>query len=344
MSTRFVSRSIIDIPSRSTLRKLSPRSLPQTRPLPEQAASILDHYTRRWVPLPIKNVAVTPIAGYFGQGFPGSDLPVQRVLRQDRKSLGSTAQFALRCILFGVASTSRDCTSVVGQYRASGRLSVRRGLPKRWQTSPLSNILNRQKEWLPAMRFSAGYRQDLVREKEGSTIESAGPVDFGQRLIDNFGLVTWQTIVYEKGSWILRMLSERLGRGEFPSGAASLTRGIQGQSAEQRTISARWRASFVPAGQPDKSLANFFDTWIYGTGIPTLSAHSNCAFGDGRCFRRARRFLGRNSDALPRVEYLLGARQWRLEYFRTCPRGSRAANYRTNVTFCIFRARDCNRS
>ena len=26
----------------------------------------------------------------------------------------------------------------------------------------------------------------------------------------------------------------------------------------------------MPSGQPDKTLAMFFDTWIYGTGIPIL--------------------------------------------------------------------------
>jgi hypothetical protein len=30
-------------------------------------------------------------------------------------------------------------------------------------------------------------------------------------------------------------------------------------------------SEFVPAGQPDRTLAGFFDTWVYGTGIPILS-------------------------------------------------------------------------
>ncbi|MBV8572377.1 MAG: hypothetical protein JO319_17295, partial [Acidobacteriaceae bacterium] len=32
---------------------------------------VLDFYTRRWMPLPIHTISLTPIAGYFGQGFPG---------------------------------------------------------------------------------------------------------------------------------------------------------------------------------------------------------------------------------------------------------------------------------
>ena len=29
-------------------------------------------------------------------------------------------------------------------------------------------------------------------------------------------------------------------------------------------------SEYIPAGQPDRSLDLFFDTWVYGTGIPTL--------------------------------------------------------------------------
>ena len=39
--------------------------------LPAQTADILAYYTREWIPLRIHSLAVTPIDGYFGQGFPG---------------------------------------------------------------------------------------------------------------------------------------------------------------------------------------------------------------------------------------------------------------------------------
>jgi aminopeptidase N len=43
---------------------------------------------------------------------------------------------------------------------------------------------------------------------------------------------------------------------------------------EYRTLSTeefRAHASlFLPLGDPDPSLESFFDTWVYGTGIPTL--------------------------------------------------------------------------
>ena len=32
-------------------------------------------------------------------------------------------------------------------------------------------------------------------------------------------------------------------------------------------------AEFVPKGSPDPKLENFFDQWVYGTGIPGAEAH-----------------------------------------------------------------------
>jgi len=37
--------------------------------IPADAASVLDYYSRRWMPLPIRSLAISPIEGYFGQGF-----------------------------------------------------------------------------------------------------------------------------------------------------------------------------------------------------------------------------------------------------------------------------------
>ncbi len=241
--------------------------------LPEQTASILDHYTRRWVPLPIKNVAVTPIAGYFGQGFPGliylSSVSYVKTESRAAKLRNSRFDAFFSELLLPHEIAHQWWGNIVraADYRSG------------WITEAMAN--ESALEYIESTRgvaardeILAEYRKDLVQEKDGSTIESAGPVDFGQRLIDNFGLVTWQTIVYEKGSWILRMLTERLGAENFRQMQRRLLEQYKGNplSNEQFREVAR---SFVPAGQPDKSLTSFFDTWIYGTGIPALNAHSN---------------------------------------------------------------------
>ena len=46
-------------------------SLAASSTLPQQAASILDYFSTRWQPLGIHTLAISPVEGYFGQGFPG---------------------------------------------------------------------------------------------------------------------------------------------------------------------------------------------------------------------------------------------------------------------------------
>ena len=55
------------------------------------------------------------------------------------------------------------------------------------------------------------YRRELIAPGK----ESAGPLDFGQRLLDNSGMPTWHLILYEKGAWVLHMLRRRLGDENF---------------------------------------------------------------------------------------------------------------------------------
>jgi hypothetical protein len=116
----------------------------------------------------------------------------------------------------------------------------------------------------------ASFRDDLTREQDGKPVESAGPVDFGERLLDNSGLNVWHTVVYEKGAWILHMLHRRLGDEGFQKLQARMleryaTKPISNEDFRELA------AAFVPATQPDRTLNLFFESWIYGTGLPRMS-------------------------------------------------------------------------
>jgi hypothetical protein len=117
-----------------------------------------------------------------------------------------------------------------------------------------------------------GYRADLMKEKDGKPVSSLGPVDFGDRLMAMGGFAAWHTIVYERGTWILRMLRQRLGDNGFEK--------LQLRMLEQFTEKPisnedfrRLASELLPAGQPDKGLNLFFDTWVYGTAIPRMHLH-----------------------------------------------------------------------
>jgi hypothetical protein len=114
------------------------------------------------------------------------------------------------------------------------------------------------------------YRDDLLRDRNGKQIESAGPVDFGQRLIAAADTATWHTILYEKGTWILRMLRARLGDDNFLKMQLQMLHEFASKPITNEDFR-RIASGFVPADQPDRNLDVFFDTWVYGTGIPRLS-------------------------------------------------------------------------
>lgn len=237
--------------------------------LPGQTADILAYYTKEWIPLRIHSLAVTPIDGYFGQGFPGLIYlsSVSFTKEESRSALLRNPRFDafFSELLLPHEIAHQWWGNIVRQddYRSA------------WITEAMANqsalaYIAATKGVQARDEILDSYREDLTKEKNGKTVESSGPVNFGQRLIDNFGMSTWQIILYEKGSWILRMLSQRLGEANFRNMQLRLLEQYSRRplsNEEFRQVA----SEFVPAGQPDPSLNSFFDTWVYGTGIPTIS-------------------------------------------------------------------------
>jgi aminopeptidase N len=113
------------------------------------------------------------------------------------------------------------------------------------------------------------YRTDLLTDHAGKAVDSYGPLEFGVRLMDSADRAVWHTITYEKGTWVIQMLRQRLGQENFLKLEVRLLQ----QFADRPLTNDEFRktaSEFVPAGQPDKTLSSFFETWIYGTGIPKL--------------------------------------------------------------------------
>jgi hypothetical protein len=236
--------------------------------IPAQTASVLDYYSARWMPLPTRSLAISPIEGYFGQGFPGliylSNISYLR--EEDRPA--SLRNPRLNSFFSEVLLPHELA------HQWWGNIVKNADYRTAWLMEAMANysafeFLERSKGAAAIDDSLAAYREDLSAVKDGKSIESAGPVDFGDRLLENSGLATWHLILYEKGTWILHMLRRRLGDSAF--------RELQKRMLEQyaaKPISnedfRRLAAQAMPAGQPDKSLSLFFDTWVYGTGIPAM--------------------------------------------------------------------------
>ncbi|MFL6417093.1 MAG: M1 family metallopeptidase, partial [Bryobacteraceae bacterium] len=240
----------------------------QAETVAKQTEAILQSFSKRWGPLPLQSIAVSPVPGYFGQGFPGliylSD--VSYVPQENRpaylRSARMDAFFSSMLLPHEVAHQWWGNLLFTDDYRTN------------WLVEAMANdsaleYLSETQGGEAADAVLEQYRLDLLFPRGSGTIETAGPVDFGVRLIDSAGLQVWHTITYEKGSWILHMLRDRIGAEGFLAMQAYLlkTFGTEPITNEQFRAAA---ARYIPADQPDRDLRIFFDTWVYGTGIPHI--------------------------------------------------------------------------
>lgn len=125
------------------------------------------------------------------------------------------------------------------------------------------------------------FRDNLVRKSGDATVESAGPIVLGMRLRTSRLPEAHRVIVYEKGAWIIHMLRGILGEEGF----FSMLRRLCERYATEPITTERFRElaeDFVPEGYHDPSLEDFFDQWVFGTGIPRLSAKWDQASRGGR--------------------------------------------------------------
>jgi len=240
--------------------------------LPAQAASILDKYTARWLPLNIHSLAISPIEGYFGQGFPGLIYlsSISYLREEDRPAQFRNAQldsfFSEMLLPHEIAHQWWGCMVSQADYRTA------------WLFEAMSNyaaleFLEETKGRAALDAVLGRYRKDLLASDQGKTMESAGPVDFGERLLDNNGIRAWHNIIYEKGAWILHMLRLRMGDDAFHTLQTRLLSDFQGKLLSNEDFR-KLAAELLPAEQTDKTLSTFFDNWIYSTGIPWMKFRS----------------------------------------------------------------------
>src|SRR3984893_14103170 len=109
----------------------------------------------------------------------------------------------------------------------------------------------------------------LAKGANGKTLDSAGPITWGNRLLSSQSPNAWHVITYEKGAWVMHMLRKRLGDSQFEKMLREVC-----QTYRYRTLGTEQfreiARQFVPPHTPDPDLTGFFDTWVYGTGVPAI--------------------------------------------------------------------------
>jgi hypothetical protein len=246
-----------------------PNPLARLSSLATEMAGAMEWMSAHFGPPPLKTLTVSPIPGYFGQGFPGLVYlsTVSFLVERDRPAHLRTA------------SQITFYNDILHAHEAAhqwwGNVVTAESTKEEWLQEALANysamlLLEKRKGARALDAVLDDYRNSLRAPRaEGRTVESAGPVTWGHRLHSGAAPDPWRPIVYDKGSWIMHMLRRRMGDARFLEMLGELRKRFEYQMLTTEQFRAHC-AKFLPAGQPDPDLAVFFDTWVYGTGIPEL--------------------------------------------------------------------------
>ncbi len=273
----------IDLPKLPRYRINTPPQEPTTpitlpdpnarmRTVADDVSSALEFYTSEFGPPALKNLTVAPIPGTFGQGFPGLVyLSTMAYLNPDERppSMRDTSHqifFSELIEAHEVAHQWWGCIVTASSYQDE------------WMTEALSSysallFLEKRKGRKAMEQVLDGYRDHLtMKNADGRTIDSAGPITWGGRLESSGIPDAWRAITYEKGAWILHMLRRRMGDDRFLKMLAELRRRYEFRSFSTANFQALAR-EFLPPGTKPGVIDEFFDNWVYATGIPSLKLH-----------------------------------------------------------------------
>ena len=260
-------RRAADIVTLPPAPSLSPAS--RVERLAGETASALEYMAARFGAPALRQVRVSPVPGTFGQGFPGliylSTLAYFGREERPVATLNEHAQVFYTEIL--------HAHEIAHQWW--GNVVTSNGYHDEWIMEALANYsallyLEKRKGARLLETVLGTYRTSLLAKLEtGQTVESAGPIVLGIRLDSSQTPQAWRRITYEKGSWIIHMLRRRMGDERFFAMLAALRKRYEYRTidTEQFRVLA---AEFLPPKSADPKLEDFFDRWIYGTGVPAL--------------------------------------------------------------------------
>jgi hypothetical protein len=235
----------------------------------DDVAAAIEFYRARFGEAPIDHIEVSPVPGRFGQGFGGmiylSTLSYLPVTARPLSLMPAWQQVFYGELLRAheVAHQWWGNTVTAGAYRhewlmeALANYSALLFLESRSGPKFIDTMLDQYKRTL------------LAKGLDGETAESEGPIVQGRRLENSNNPNAWTAVAYGKGTWIIHMLRRRMGDAQFMKMLAELRRRYEWKTLDTEQFQLLC-AEFLPPQSPDPKLENFFDQWVYGTGIPSL--------------------------------------------------------------------------
>jgi hypothetical protein len=243
---------------------------PQARlqEIASEIASAVEFMAARFGPPALPTLTVAPVPGRFGQGFPGLIyLSTMSYLAPQNKAIRSLDAHGR--LFFSDILQAHETA-----HQWWGNVVTSAGYHDEWLMEALADYsallyLENKNGSQPVAMALDSYKTNLLQVVNGQTIESTGPIVLGMRLENSQTPNAYYNITYGKGSWIMHMLRRRMGDGAFLAMLADLRKRYERKALSTedfRLLAAR----FLPAQSGDPQLENFFDQWVYGTGIPSL--------------------------------------------------------------------------
>ena len=263
-------------PRRRDMQTLQPE-LPTLAPDPagrlgqveQDVVEALDFMTEEFGPPALRNLAITPIPGNFGQGFPGlvylSTLAYLNPAQRPGRLQSSYPETFYSELL--------EPHEIAHQWW--GNLVTSASYRDEWLIESLANycalLLLEKKKGVKALNeVLDDYRIRLLGKLEsGRTLESVGPITWGRRLESSLAPNAWQLVAYQKGTWIMHMLRRQLGDENF----YKLLREMATRYRFSAISTGQFRElaqNYAPPDSKDRTLKMFFENWVDGTGIPAV--------------------------------------------------------------------------
>jgi hypothetical protein len=228
---------------------------------------------------PFADLEISQIPGNVGQGWPGlvylSTLAFLPPETQQRAGFAPLTQELAREVMpfhevahqwwgnVAVAATYRDVWIEEGMANYEALLYVDARQPD----------LHRMKTWL------GRYRTDLLAKAPDSsqTIEEEGPLIMGYRLGSTKDPAAYNTVIYDKGAWVIHMIREMLRDPSAADPDARFREFLRDVLAQyrfkpfstadfERVLEQHMTPSMDLEG--GHSMSWFFDEWVENTGIP----------------------------------------------------------------------------
>ncbi len=241
----------------------------QLEKLAIEIASGLEFMSSHFGPPVLKSLTISPIPGTFGQGFPGL-IYLSTLAYLDPKYRPAVMQDRMDTLFYSDIMHAHETA-----HQWWGNLVASSGAEDDWLMEALANYsallyLEKRKGEHVLEDVLAQYKTHLLtKNKAGRTMESAGPIIWGTRLNTSQLPHAWQVITYEKGAWIMHMLRRRLGDEKFTAMLLDLRNRYQYRTMTTEDFRKTAAAAMADAAS-DPGLEEFFEQWVYSTGIPTL--------------------------------------------------------------------------